>query len=427
MNKKLLIADAYKFSHSGMYPENTTNLFSTLTARNSFKDRFRDFYWDKDWVTQEVMKHVSEFFDVIIGLNIYDWEPIKKYLGESISIDIADQMLLNIWELRLWIREHNGDLPIIIKVAKSQFCQEFQTPLITIELHESAQQRRFVWLVNFFETIILQNIWQFTTSATIARDLYAMMSGFAIATCEDREFVRYQGHDFSMRGMSSLDSAIKSGQGHLKFFKGSDTLIAGSNARAIPGTEHSIMTALGKDRELETYQNLLNKFPSGMLSIVSDTWDLWNVFENILPKLKEQILKRDGKIIIRPDSGNPIDIICGTKEQKGSLEYLWEIFGGTVNSKGFKVLNPKIGLVYGDGMNHDSIIKILEKMKKMKFASSNIVFGLGAFIYQYNTRDTLGFAMKATAIQFDGKDWVDLIKDPITDKKKKSLTGRFEI
>jgi nicotinamide phosphoribosyltransferase len=175
----------------------------------------------------------------------------------------------------------------------------------------------------------------------------------------------------------------------------------------------------------------LKLYPSGILSVVSDTWDLWNVLTNILPQLKDEIMARDGKLVIRPDSGNPADIICGTVDDtpagRGVIELLWEVFGGTVNDKGYKVLDSHIGAIYGDSINYDRAKEITERLQDKGFASTNIVLGVGSFTYQYVTRDTFGFAMKATWAQING-DPHNLFKDPITDDgTKKSATGRLSV
>jgi len=269
--------------------------------------------------------------------------------------------------------------------------------------------------------------------------------------------VQFQAHDFSMRGLSSLESSIHSGAAHLTSFTGTDVIPAvmyleeyyGADIEkelvgcSIPATEHSVMCAGGMEDEYDTYKRLITEvYPSGMISIVSDTWDLWNTITNILPKLKDEIMARDGKVVIRPDSGDPVDIICGklrnpsstacfkdeyTPEDKGVIQLLWEIFGGTINEKGYKVLDPHIGAIYGDAITLDRADTILSRLEYMGFAASNIVFGVGSYTYQYNTRDTFGFAMKSTFAVVDGKGH-QLYKDPVTDNgTKKSQKGYVRV
>jgi nicotinamide phosphoribosyltransferase len=246
--------------------------------------------------------------------------------------------------------------------------------------------------------------------------------------------------------MDSIDATISSGLGHLTSFSGTDSLPAIGGARkyygetefvgvSVNATEHSVMCAGGKDDEIGTFRKLLQTYPTGILSVVSDTWDLWKVCTEHVVTLKEEILSRDGKLVIRPDSGNPVDIICGditismenggveTPASKGVIELLWDVFGGTVNEQGYKVLDPHIGAIYGDSITIDRAEEICTRLEAKGFASTNIVLGVGSFTYQFNTRDTFGFAMKATYVEVNGEAR-EIFKDPITDDgMKKSATG----
>jgi nicotinamide phosphoribosyltransferase len=188
------------------------------------------------------------------------------------------------------------------------------------------------------------------------------------------------------------------------------------------------------DDELGTFRRLICEvYPKGIVSIVSDTWDLWKVLTEYLPKLKSEIANREGKVVIRPDSGDPVDIICGNpngkndNEKKGVIELLWDTFGGTTNDKGFKELIPQIGAIYGDSITIDRATQICERLKAKGFASTNVVLGIGSYTYQYNTRDTFGFAMKATYGEVNGQGR-EIFKDPITDDgTKKSAKGLMKI
>jgi nicotinamide phosphoribosyltransferase len=237
------------------------------------------------------------------------------------------------------------------------------------------------------------------------------------------------------------DEAVTlAGCGHLSQFKGSDSLPAARMMQevydevtgfSVPATEHSVMCAGGEENELETYERILDTYPTGIVSIVSDTWDYFDVLRNTLNTLKPRIMERDGKVVIRPDSGDPVKIICGNDkadgdEYLGSLEVLGEVFGYTEDSTGLKLLDPHIGLIYGDGMNQEIIFKMLSTMVSKGWSPLNIVFGIGAYTYQYMTRDELGFAFKGTAVKRDG-EWIDIQKNPKTDSHKKSLTGWIDI
>ena len=197
-------------------------------------------------------------------------------------------------------------------------------------------------------------------------------------------------------------------------------------------------TKLKEIAEMLTIRDLLEKYPTGILSVVSDTFDLWKVCTKYLPQLKEEILARDGKLVIRPDSGDPVDILCGatnplynidknSSEYKGVIELLWDIFGGTVNEQGYKVLDPHIGAIYGDSITTDRAWEICRRLEAKGFASTNVVLGIGSFTYQYNTRDTFGFAMKATYVEKNGEGF-EIFKDPVTDSgMKKSAKGLLKV
>lgn len=326
----------------------------------------------------------------------------------------------------------------------------------------------FGWLVNYLETLISCSLWQPITSATIAYEYKKLLSKYAVETTGDSSFVQWQGHDFSMRGMSSVESAILSGMGHLLSFTGTDTIPAiytlessykgtGLIGASVPATEHSVMCMGTKESEIATFKRLLDLYPQGILSVVSDTWDLWKVCTEYLPQLKKEILARDGKLVIRPDSGDPVEIICGLNsndmlkdiikdcpEAKGVIELLWDTFGGIINDQGYKVLDSHIGAIYGDSITLERAKEICERLKAKGFASTNIVLGIGSYTYQYNTRDTFGFAMKATygEISHDDESWYlktgqkqvnfieprEIFKDPITDDGiKKSKKGLLRV
>jgi nicotinamide phosphoribosyltransferase len=246
-----------------------------------------------------------------------------------------------------------------------------------------------------------------------------------------------------MRGMGSLESAKYSAAGHLLSFVGTDSIPGilflednyGANVEkelvgtSIPATEHSVMCAYGQD-ELESYRNIItNVYPKGFVSIVSDTWDLWNVLTTVIATLKPEILAREGKVVVRPDSGDPVRIICGDplsdnpNAVRGVMEILWDIFGGTINEKGYKELDPHIGVIYGDAITIDRCTEICRQLEAKGFASTNMVYGIGSFTYQYNTRDTFSFALKSTYARINGEGRM-LFKNPVTDSGiKKSQKG----
>jgi nicotinamide phosphoribosyltransferase len=245
--------------------------------------------------------------------------------------------------------------------------------------------------------------------------------------------------------MASAEAAALSGAAHLLSFTGTDCIPAikllhdyyggeGLIGGSVPASEHSVMCCGGQAGEMETFRRLLKLYPSGVLSVVSDTWNIWEVLSVILPALKSEIMARPGKLVIRPDSGDPVLILTGdareppgTLAHKGVIEALWDLFGGTVNAASYRELDSHIGAIYGDSITEERAQRICERLKDKGFASTNIVFGVGSFTFQYVTRDTNGFAIKATWAKVNGQERM-LFKNPVTDSgEKKSARGRIVI
>lgn len=419
----MLLADFYKVGHPFQYPEGTQYVYSNLTPRKSrLKGVEGMVFFGLQYFIKEIIlgRFERDFFDRPLD-EVMD--SYKRRVQTSMGADLPSyQHIEDLWHLQY--------LPVRIKALPEGTVCPMRVPCMTIvnTLPE------FYWVTNFIETILSAEIWQACTSATIAREYRKLLNRYAKETGMPAEFVQWQGHDFSFRGMSSLESAILSGMGHLLSFTGTDTIPAidaleqyyGANADfeliggSVPATEHSVMCSGEKDGELATFERLITKiYPSGIVSIVSDTWDLWKVCKEFLPALKEKILARDGKVVIRPDSGDPVDIICGNPkgisdaDQKGVVELLWDVFGGTVTNEGFRVLDPHIGAIYGDSINLARAEEICERLKAKGFASQ-VVFGIGSYTYQYNTRDTFGTAMKATHVTINGEG-LNIFKSPVTD------------
>lgn len=438
-----LLCDFYKISHHQQYPDKTEVVYSTWTPRsNKHGDKidravafgFQGF----------VKEYLIEFFN-----EEFFGRPKDEVVGEYNRVLKCALGIENPHSKHIEDLHDLGFLPIKINALREGTLVPFRVPMLTIE----NTNPKFFWLTNYLETLMSTTLWKPSTTASIARKFKQLLDKNALETTGSTLGTEFQGHDFSMRGMSGLEDAARSGMGHLVAgFVGTDTIPAIMYAEqyynanienelvgcSVNATEHSVMCAGGKEDEFETYRRLIeDTYPSGILSIVSDTWDLWGVLENTIPKLKESILKRTGaplnKVVIRPDSGNPADILCGDADssdpraQKGVVELLWDIFGGEVNELGFKVLNPAIGAIYGDAITLERCEDICERLKKKEFASTNVVFGIGSYSYQFITRDTLGFAMKATSVTVDGEERA-IFKDPITDDGiKKSAVGRVKV
>jgi nicotinamide phosphoribosyltransferase len=434
----ILLKDFYKTDHRRQYPDGTEFVYSNMTARGARLHRFKEtvVFGTQYLVKEFLIKRFNEDF-----FQRPKEEVIKKYkrrmdfsLGPN-SIDTAH--LERLHDL--------GYLPIEVKALPEGTICPLRVPMITIQ----NTLPDFFWLTNFLETLISCVLWFPTTSATTAFEYRKMLTAFANKTSDMPDFVQWQGHDFSMRGHTGPEAAMVSGAAHLLSFTGTDTIPAidfvedyyGANVEtelvggSVPATEHSVMCLGGHDTELETFKRLITSvYPKGIVSIVSDTWDYYKVLGEVLPALKTEIMARDGKVVIRPDSGDPVAIVCGdpkapygTIQNKGTVEYLYDLFGGTVNSKGYKQLDPHIGVIYGDSITLDRCEAICSQLKKKGFASTNMVFGIGSFTYQFVTRDSYGFAVKATHGVVTGTP-TDIYKDPITDSGlKKSAKGLLRV
>lgn len=434
----IMQTDGYKLDHRRQYPEGTQRVYANWTARGSRIAEIDDvvFVGLQALIQRRLMEDFEAFFagDVDEICEAYQ-KMLDTYLGPN---DIGTDHIRALHNL--------GYLPLEFKALPEGTRVPLRVPMFTLENTVD----EFYWLTNYMETIISSEAWMPMTSATIAARVREMMNSWAVKTTGSIEGVGFQGHDFSMRGMAGAGAANLSGMGHLVAFTGTETVpvlqfiqdyypFDGFLAGTVPATEHSVMCAGGDDGERDTFIRLMNLYPAGLLSVVSDTWDFFNVLTNILPSLKDQIMARDGKLVIRPDSGDPADIICGTNskfangnphihpEEKGAIELLWETFGGTVNDLGYKVLDSHIGLIYGDAMNYDRIEDINRRLAEKGFASTNWVAGLGSYGYQYQTRDTFGFAMKATNVTINGVEKA-IFKNPKTDSGlKRSLKGRIAV
>jgi nicotinamide phosphoribosyltransferase len=456
------VTDGYKVGHGSMYADGTTKVYSNLTPRSDkiYRRNCTEFY-DGNLVfvgAQGAVQEIKELWD-----DSFFSQPKEKvigkyaarmavYLGGEVA---ATHQLAELHDL--------GYLPLEFKALPEGSIVPMGVPVITVT---NTVPSAF-WLVNYLETVISDLTWKTATNATIAREYKKICQHFAALTGVDDFTVSIQCHDFSMRGLSGPEDAARSGFAHLTSFIGTDTLPAmdyaedyydaeGLIAISVPATEHAVATnnilsienlidsAVHKNTRLLAEQLFMEdlitrKFPTGIVSYVADSFDFWSVLTDILPNLKDVILSREaagvapGKLVIRPDSGDPVLVVCGdpeaevgSAEHKGAVQVLWETFGGTLTDKGYKLLDYHIGLIYGDSITTKRALEILTRLEQKGFASGNVVFGIGSYTYQCNTRDSLGFAVKATYSVVNGKP-VNIFKDPKTDSKKKSAKGLLKV
>lgn len=437
----MLLCDFYKIAHRLMYPEKTQYVSSTWTPRATRMKGVNAVVvagnqaFIKEWL-------IDFFDDHFFGRS--EEEVVNEYVRlVKFALGVAAPDASHIRDLH-----RLGYLPLSIKALPEGTVIPLRVPAMTI----TNTDPRFFWLTNYVETLASCELWPVYTGATIAREYRKRMDHWAMETVGNTQAVMFQGHDFSMRGMMGLYAAIKTGMGHLMSFSGTDTIPAilaieafyNANIEneligtSIPATEHSIQCTYPDD--MEYFKNVVFRVhPNGFVSIVSDGRDFWQVFKTVLPELKEGIKARKGgaigdRVVIRPDSGDPIKIVCGdpdapvgSLEYKGAVQCLWEIFGGTRTDKGYKLLDPCVGLIYGDAITLGRAEEIMRQLSLKGFASINCVFGIGSYTYQYNTRDTFGFALKTTAAVIDGKE-MQVFKDPVTDSGiKKSQKGRVAV
>lgn len=470
----LFYTDGYKIGHKRMLAEGTDFLYGTWIPRSikhapksiekivSFGHQLT---WT--WINDEFQEN---FFNQPRNTASQFGQDMSLYLGLPFDANHFKEL------------HALGYLPIRVKALPEGIETLPNIPHMTFVNTEKG----FAWLTLYLETIVSSLAWKPATSATIALKYRRTALEWVEKTDPANLWlVDYMCHDFSARGLSPWDM-ISSGLGHATSHRGSDTIICIPAARyfygepdtevcinSVNASEHSVSTTkIFTVGEKQMLSDWLKEFPIGILSVVSDTFDLWKLITEYLPILKDEIMSRDGKMVIRPDSGNPVDIICGTQflapslswltknvagvayenwyymdgdvemqhhatdgEYKrtpkpsdiGVIELLWNIFGGTTNDKGYKVLDPHIGAIYGDSINPERQVEIYRRLEAKGFASTNIVLGVGSFTYQFNTRDTFGFAAKGSWFEANGIPY-NIYKDPATDDgTKKSLKGLMRV
>lgn len=441
--KAILAIDGYKTGHIRQYPENTEYVLVNWTPRSVKHATTNELCDDKivNFGLQYVIKEIlinnfnETFFSRAEEEVVAEFDRVMTaYLGKGA---VGTDHIRALHRL--------GYLPISIMALPEGVAVNARVPMFTvINTHPD-----FAWVPGYLETVMSSHLWQACTSATIARKYRTVLDFYANKTGVAPGFTQFQGHDFSARGMHPGDSQAVSGMGHLLSFVGTDTVLALLAAEqyyradmnkelvgcSVPATEHSVMcmgSAIGGEEAL-FLRYLTEVYPTGIVSIVSDTWDFWAIVTEFCAKHKETIMKRDGKFVIRPDSSpkTPLEIICGdpdatpgSPEFKGAVECLWEIFGGKINEKGYKELDSHIGLIYGDSITLNLANNILKRLAEKGFASNNVVLGIGSYTYAFNTRDTYGFAMKATAGTIAGED-VHVYKEPKTDSGMKASARGF--
>jgi nicotinamide phosphoribosyltransferase len=436
--------DAYKTGHVFQYPKGTELVYSNFTARSDKLKNIPTELWTGNLVFFGLQHFIKDFLIDTWSKEFFQKDKGAVLLQHQRRLDAAlgkDAVTIE----HISALHDLGYLPIVIRALPEGSLVPMRVPCLV--LYNTLPE--FYWLTNYLETALSAGLWKACTSATVAYHYRLLLEKYAELTGADKGFVRFQGHDFSCRGMSGLHDAALSGAAHLTSFCGTDTILAidlleefygGKPEKellgcSVPATEHSVMCMGTKEGELQTFKQLITEiYPKGVVSVVSDTWDWWKVISEYAAQLKPLTMARDGKLVFRPDSGDPVKLLCGDPMTlksspvfKGAVEVLWDIFGGTKTKEGYAVLDPHVGLIYGDSITLERAESILRRLKAKGFASSNVVFGIGSFTYQHVTRDTFGFAVKSTYGMVNGEGR-EIFKDPITDSGvKKSAKGLLKV
>lgn len=411
LNNICWLTDSYKVSHYRQYPPGTRRVYSYFESRVGAKFPETVFfglqYWLKQYlagpvVTAEKIDRAEQLFDAHFNgalVNRAGWEYI--------------------------LNQHGGRLPLEIKAVPEGTVVGPSNVLMTVENTDD----RVYWLTNYVESLLVQT-WYPSTVATQSRAMKRLILEYLDAT-GDPALIDFKLHDFGFRGVTCPEQAAIGGAAHLINFRGTDTL-AGlvllnefyhepCAGFSIPAAEHSTITTWGKEHEVDACRNMLAQYPSGLVATVSDSYDIFNCCENIWGGvLKDQVLSRDGVLVVRPDSGDPPTVVVRV------LEILGEKFGVTVNSKGYKVLNPKVRVIQGDGIDFSSLEKILAAMQGTYWSADNVSFGSGGGLLQKLNRDTQKFAFKCSSVTV-GDEEREVFKQPVTDRGKQSKAGRLKL
>jgi nicotinamide phosphoribosyltransferase len=409
---RIIDTDSYKASHWLQYPPKTTLVHSYLESRGSERN-YRE--------------------TVFFGLQYF----LKNYFAKKFTLADVEEakdvitkhgLPFNYVGWKNLVEKYDGRLPLRVRAVREGSVVPLKNALMTVENTDA----EFFWLTSWFESQLMR-IWYPITVATqsfhIKRNVYKYLQ----ETADDADAeILFKVHDFGSRGVSSQETAAIGGAAHLVNFLGTDTMSALLLHRefyncdmagfSIPAAEHSTVTAWGRDNEIDSYRNMLKQFakPNSLLAVVSDSWNIYHAVEKIWgEQLKQEVIDSGATIVIRPDSGEPVEVV------KKVAELLGDKFGTTINTKGYKVLN-NVRIIQGDGVNEQSINEILESLKNLGFSASNIAFGIGGALLQKIDRDTLKFAYKCSAVVVDG-ELRDVFKEPITDSGKNSKKGRLDL
>lgn len=415
-----LRTDSYKLSHWKAYHPDTEHVYSYMEARDGAL--FPEIVM---FGLQMILER--NFAGARVG-------PIELARANALAgLHFGSDEVFNREGWTRIIEKHGGRLPLRVRALREGTVAHKGDVLMTVENTDP----EFPWLTNWAETMLMQ-VWYPITVATLSREVKKIIKHAMDVSGADPEGLPFKLHDFGFRGSTSVESAGIGGCAHLVNFMGTDTLEALLYARkyyeepcagfSIPATEHSIMTQQGPEGETEVVRRVLEEFPTGLVAMVGDSYDMHSFARDIIGRdMQRTVLERDGCLVVRPDSGDPATICTEV------AELLWEAFGGELNQRGYKVLNPKVRMIQGDGIKwktHGRNVvghtagDVLREMMNAGFSAENIAFGSGGGLLQEVTRDTLDLAIKCSATCINGR-WSDVRKNPATQAGKASKGGRF--
>ncbi len=411
-NNLILNSDSYKTSHWLQYPPGSEYMSSYVEARSGDYDVL--------------------FFGLQAFIKEYLHAPITTaHIDEAEAVITAHGLPFNRAGWQRLVAKHGGRLPIRIQAVPEGSIVSVSNVVCQVVNTDP----EFYWLPSYLETTLLRAIWYPSTVASLSYYCKNVIKAALEKSADNSDSLPFKLHDFGARGASSMETVALGSLANLVNFSGTDSMTAlvaasrwyGMNkdmpAFSIPAAEHSTMTAWGRERETQAYENMLDQFGGAghTVAVVSDSYDLWNAIDNIWgDALKDKVETMSGTLVIRPDSGDPAKVV------REALERLAVKFGTTTNSKGYKVLPDYVRLIQGDGINPQSLGKILDVVMAAGFSAENVTFGMGGGLLQQVNRDTMSWAMKASAIQIDG-EWVDIFKDPVTSRSKRSKKGRLAL
>ncbi len=409
----LLLTDSYKLTHWRQYPPGTEKVYSYFESRGG---KFNE----------------TMFFGLQYLLRRYLEGQVvtKEKIDEAEAIANSHFGRKGLFNREGWehiLREHGGMLPVAIKAVPEGLSVPVHNALMTIENTDP----KCFWLTNYLETLLVQ-AWYPTTVATLSMHMKKLIYDYLEKT-GDPSLAEFKLHDFGFRGVSSVESAGIGGAAHLLNFRGTDTLEGIMMLRryygadmagfSIPAAEHSTITSWGREHEKEAMENMLTQFPEGLVAVVSDSYDIYNACRQIWGyELNDRVMRRNGTVVIRPDSGIPEEVVCKVMDILGEAY----IFHNRKNGKGYYVLPDQVRVIQGDGIDYESTGAILEALKKAGWSADNIAFGMGGALLQKLDRDTQKFAFKCSSVTVNGEER-DVYKKPKTDRGKNSKAGRLQL